>query len=120
MTATFQWQGATVTIKRPTVRDGLTVEAVKNRLAEPGEALDNIEIVLRHVFARYVVLTSVEGAHDLPLPLPSAPPGDLKAALEAWADLDEAFMNQWYGAVDRAAAPVNDPELLPEPAAPNP
>lgn len=123
MTATFEWQGVTVTVKRPTVRDGLTVQAVKNRLSLPDEALDHLEIVLRHVFARYLVLTSLPEnvkADFLPLPSPTAPPDELRAALAAWSDLDEAFMDQWYSAVDRTTAPLNDPELVPEAVAPNP
>jgi hypothetical protein len=113
MTSTFDYGAAKVTVRRAKVRDRLAVDAIQDKLAK-GADIDVIVAV--RMFGRLIAQSTVEGDLGFALPAPTASEADLRAAYEAWLDVDAELMDIWQRHLREVDAPLM-PALAVEPKA---
>jgi hypothetical protein len=108
---TFQYNGATVSIRRAKVRDKVSIGAILRKLdIAEGDEEGNIA---GYAFARFMVLSDVEGDLGFALPQVTDDAETIHAAIESFLDADGDLYDGLIGALNRADTPTGDPDLQP-------
>lgn len=112
--ASFQWNGATITVQSTTGR----VEVLKGHLRSISGAWDEstdqlraTELITATLYLAHTV--KVEGNLGFEVPITDATPERVLAFTDALLDSNVALVNAWDKAMDQANKSANDPELLP-------
>lgn len=109
-TKSFTYNGATITVRRGTVRDRLAVDAL---VWELPDTTSLAESHAQRSFGRAVVQTvSVEGELGFSWPNVSATADVLKAGFEALMDADGALWDAWKMALHEVDGELTDPKLV--------
>ena len=112
LTATFKYNGATVTVQKPTVATRVRVWQLRQAISEHGAGgvPQDIADTLCYYLANTV---KVEGSLGFPVPLNSATPDELLAFLKGFAEADETLLTVWDKTLYDLKYATNDPDLLP-------
>lgn len=103
MRASFNYGNGTVTARKPLVRDELAIPLLINRLASDDK--DASDGYGRSIYARFLLLASVEGDIGFPVPAPDAPRKELREGFEAFLEQDGTFIGDWQVALNEITAP---------------
>lgn len=111
-TKTFDYNGASVTVRRADVRARLLQNMIFRHfpIAE-GMPID--EWTLYNTFAEFMTLVKVEGDLGFPIPAVAASPEDILAAYENFLALPETFYNQYQAALNEVNAIIGSPATAP-------
>lgn len=111
-TASFKYNGATVTVCKPTVATRVRVWQLRQAISEHGSGgvPRDIADTLTYYLANTV---KVEGSLGFPVPLNSATPDELLAFLKGFAEADETLLTVWDKTLYDLKYATNDPDLLP-------
>lgn len=104
MAITLTYNDATITLRRALVGDRLHADVIGSRLAGKDGYDSNFAYPFR-TFARFVTQAQIEGDFAFALPAFDAPIDKLKAAYEAFTQMDEAFYDEVLLALDDVTAP---------------
>lgn len=111
-TGTFQYNGATITVQKPTVATRVRLWQLRQALSEQGTG--NVPQDVADTLCFYLANTvKVEGSLSFPVPLDAPTHDQLIAFLEGFAGEDETLLTQWDNAIYRLKVATNDPDLLP-------
>jgi len=107
----IEWNGATFTLRRGTVRDRLMVNSVVGKL---GIDLDYTEdFAGKRLFARLIVQGQADGDWGFTLPAITDNEEILLASFEKFLDLDGGLYDELETALYEVDKSLNDPDLLP-------
>lgn len=108
--ATYELNGCTYETRRETVKDALKADALA-RTFPPDTSWE-----FARTFARYAILTTVDGRPVLGKPLEKLRVEELHAAADAWGDNDPEAVYLFYEALaaDRQAGRTNPVHLQPQ------
>lgn len=112
MNTTFTYNGATVTVKRGTVRSRLKARNLYARFDIDHLDPDRWNEIFE--YGRFVAHTVVEGKLPFPILNGTASEKDLNAAVDAFAETDQAFYDRWVDALNTVDSPDNDPAMTPD------
>ena len=113
LTQKITYNGATLTVRRGTVRDRIQSNMVLNALGF--DADDNIEFIAKRFYARVVTQTEVvEGELSFPLPPAGASADDHIKAYEHLMQGDAALYDLLEIALYEVDLPPGDPALAPQ------
>ncbi len=111
LTSKIKWNGATITLRRGTVRDRLMVNSVVGKL---GIDLDYIEdFAGKRLFARFIVQAQADGDFGFAIPAITDNEETLLASFEKFLDLDGELYDELETALYEVDKSLNDPDLLP-------
>lgn len=109
--------GVTAQMHHPKGRHQLIAASILRKLWSTSAADDDLAASLMYQdrFAQLCALTDRIDGVDFFIPSPHDEPESIKAAYEAWLDLDEDVFRAWYDAPDKLKAKraPNPPELQP-------
>lgn len=112
LTATFQWNGATVTVQKPTVSSRVRVWQLRQALDVHGSG--SVPRDIADTLCYYLANTvKVDGSLGFPVPLGSVTPDELTAFLNGFAEADELLVSRWDNTIGDLKNATNDPVLLP-------
>lgn len=117
LTRAFEWNGATITVRRSTIGDRLAIHVISRHLMVDAES--EVERYQVAVFAEYVQRSTVAGDLGFAFPSSTATAKELHAAMAAFLQMDEALYYQWENALTEVNAAPNAPALTPDAADPN-
>jgi hypothetical protein len=110
---TFKHNGATVTVRRATVRARLYRNIIYSKFAHMADMTDE-EFFPLSVFARVITQVSIEGDAGFALAQPTDKAEDVQASYKAFMDADAALWDRLESALEQVDAPVADADLTPE------
>jgi len=110
-TKTFQYNDATITVRRATIRDRLTIDALQWQL--PDTDLVPVRHQQRAYLRAVVQTTSVDGDLGFTLPKPDAPDAALAAGFEAMMDAPGTLWDIWRLTLEQVDGAIADPDLAP-------
>lgn len=112
---TINYNGATITLKRATVRSRMLSQVILGRL---GVTMDtsNLDFYLIERYTQFLTQANIAGDVGFHVPLPVAESDELKAGFEAFYDAPADFFDAVVIPLGRIESDVNAPELLPETA----
>lgn len=109
----IQYNGATVTVRRGTVRSRLLATLLYGKLGINEDTTDEEWLYLNY-YVRFLTQTSVKGKLGIDIPGTMAEPDVLKAGMEQFLDADVEFYDEVIAALNEVDGPVNDVELSPD------
>lgn len=109
----IQYNGATITIKRGTVRSRLDCGMVYAKL-NIGADTSDYEFIHMDSYARFLTQCTVKGELGFAVPPLDADAASIQAGYEAYLEADTAFYDSVIVALNAADSDRNVPELLPE------
>lgn len=111
-TASFKFNGATVTVCKPTVATRVRLWQLRQAISEHGAGAVPSDIAFTLVY--YLANTvAVDGSLGFPVPISSPTHADLVAFLQGFAAADEKLVDLWDDTLYNAKVATNDPDLLP-------
>lgn len=113
LSKTFQYNGATVTVKRATVRSNLREHFVF-RAFNIDPDTNEMELLELQTFANFMTLAEVKGSLGFDLPQLPASPDEIKAAFEQFMNMDAAFYDQFIAVAREVNAPAAAEDVTPE------
>lgn len=112
LTASFKFNGATVTVQRPSVMTRVRVWQLRQAITTHGSG--NVPRDIADTLCYYLANTAaVDGSLGFTVPLGNPTPDELTVFLEAFAAADESLVNLWDSAIYDLKHATNDPALLP-------
>ncbi len=113
MEKVIQYNGATVTVRRGTVRSRLLSTLIYGKL-NVAKDMSDADYIFMTNYASFLTQTSVKGKLGIPKPPATADEKEIRAGLEAFLEADTDFYDAILGALLEVDAPLNDPELAPD------
>ena len=113
MEKVIQYNGATVTVRRGTVRTRLLQSLLYSKLGISADTTDE-EFLFISYYARFLTQTTIKGKLGFDIPGATDDPEQLRAGLEAFLDADVGLYDEVIAALNEVDAMLNDPELSPE------
>lgn len=111
-TASFTFNGATITVQKPTVAARVRLWQLRQAISEHGSGTVPSDIADTLVY--YLVNTvKVEGSLGFPVPVSSPTHADLVSFLQGFAVADEKLITLWDETLYGLKYVTNDPDLLP-------
>lgn len=110
---TITYNGATITLKRATVRSRMLGQIILGRLGVTKDT-PNVDFYLFNEYASFLTQTKIVGDVGFHVPLPVAEADELKAGYEAFYDAPESFFDAVVIPLRLVEANVNDDALLPK------
>ena len=112
ITGSFQYNGATVTVQKPSVMTRIRIWQLRQSLAERGAGDVPLDIADSQCF--YLAHTvKVDGELGFPVPIETPTHEALVAFVEGFAVADEGLVTAWDNAIYGLKAATNDGDLLP-------
>lgn len=112
---TFDWNGATITWHRRTIRHKLMVRNILSRMTKGNAAeTDDFEFYLYAEFANFVVRADVDGDIGFELPAMVSTDEEIMAGFEAYMDLPDAFHDALESIERTVEQPIGDADLTPD------
>ena len=108
----IQYNGATITIRRGTVRSRLDCNMIF-RAFDIDDEMPLAEFSRIERYARFLTQCTIVGEVGFPIPALSASEAELKAGFEAFLEADTEFYDAVMVALANADSDLNAPELLP-------
>lgn len=113
METVIQYNGATVTVRRGTVRTRLQQSLLYNKL-DISERMTDEDFLFISYYVRLLTQVSVKGNLGIDIPKTTDDPAQLKAGLSAFLDADVEFYDVVIAALNEIDSTMNEPELSPE------
>lgn len=110
--ATYELGGCTYDVRRETVRDQLDLDIVLGRLLPSNVSINVVHQYTQ--FARYGLLTTVNGQLPFGRPITDMTTEELKVAANAWLEQDPDAVTLWREALAKAKQTPNASHLQPE------
>lgn len=110
---TVTYNGATITLKRATVRSRMLSQVILGRLGVTRDT-PNLDFYLINEYANFLTQTKIEGDVGFHVPLPVAESDELKAGYEVFYDAPSAFFDAVVIPLRLIESDVNDDALLPK------
>lgn len=112
LTGSFSFNGATVTVQRPTVATRVKLWQFRQTITIHGSG--SIPRDIADTLCYYLANTvNITGSLGFSVPLAAPSHEQLIAFLEAFADADETLVTAWDSAIYGLKYATNDPDLLP-------
>lgn len=107
-TITFQWNDATITVRRAKTRDRLAEDTFQMKLA-PGDT-DVSEKIAARTYGQFCSQSSVEGDVGFPLLPATTPEEEMRKGFEAWLDAGSELTELWQKKLNTVNAKLHPEE----------
>lgn len=112
ITAAFKFNGATITVQRPTVASRVRVWQLRQLISINGSG--SVPRDVADTLCYYLANTiKVDGSLGFPVPLTDTTHEELAAFLTGFAEADETLVTLWDNTIHDLKHATNDPVLLP-------
>lgn len=109
-TASFEYNGAKVTVRKPNGFSRVKVWQLRQELAQNNAPLYELGALFCYYLANTI---AVEGSLGFPVPIESPTPAELEAFIMGLGEEDERLVSLWDEAIEQVKVATNDPDLLP-------
>lgn len=113
-TSNVEYGGAVYTVHRSTVRSSLTSDVLLKRLAVVVPPVDESETGYRAVFCQIAAQVTSGKKGAVTFPTLASSDEDLRAAWDAYLDIDRELAQLFVDAIAAADRPLNDRRGLPK------